>query len=102
MGGDRVGARRATMWVLVDAVVVMYALIPVLWILSLSLKPTSMVKDGRLIPSSVSFDNYRGIFRGDLFHSAPACFLGSEMATTAISVLHRAIATDTNARPRTP
>ena len=41
-----------------------YALFPVLWILSLSLKPTSTVKDGKLIPSSMTFDNYKAIFTG--------------------------------------
>ena len=40
------GARRTAVWVVVDFLVVVYALLPVLWILSLSLKPTSMVKDG--------------------------------------------------------
>ncbi len=47
--------------------VLTYALFPVLWILSLSLKPTSTVKDGKLIPSQITFDNYNGIFRGDMF-----------------------------------
>src|SRR6201987_2938922 len=56
-----IGAGRATTWVIVDTLVLLYALFPVLWILSLSLKPTSTVKDGKLIPSSVTFDNYRGI-----------------------------------------
>jgi|SRR5271166_563153 multiple sugar transport system permease protein len=102
MGGDRVGARRATMWVLVDAVVVMYALIPVLWILSLSLKPTSMVKDGRLIPSSVSFDNYRGIFRGDFFTSALVNSVGIGLTTTVIAVLLGAMAAYAIARLRFP
>ncbi len=27
--------------------------------------PPTSVKDGKLIPSTVTFDNYRGIFRGD-------------------------------------
>jgi multiple sugar transport system permease protein len=102
MGGDRVGARRATMWVLVDALVVMYALIPVLWILSLSLKPTSMVKDGRLIPSSVSFDNYRGIFRGDFFSSALVNSVGIGLTTTVIAVLLGAMAAYAIARLRFP
>jgi trehalose/maltose transport system permease protein len=102
MGRDRVGARRATMWVLVDAVVVMYALIPVLWILSLSLKPTSMVKDGRLIPSSVSFDNYRGIFRGDFFSSALVNSVGIGLTTTVIAVLLGAMAAYAIARLRFP
>ena len=60
----RVTPRRATGWAVVNTLVVVYALLPVLWILSLSLKPTSTVKDGRLIPSSITFDNYRGIFKG--------------------------------------
>ena len=102
MGRDRVGARRATMWVLVDALVVMYALIPVLWILSLSLKPTSMVKDGRLIPSSVSFDNYRGIFRGDFFTSALVNSVGIGLTTTVIAVLIGAMAAYAIARLRFP
>jgi multiple sugar transport system permease protein len=102
MGGDRVGARRATMWVLVDALVVMYALIPVLWILSLSLKPTSMVKDGRLIPSSMTFDNYRGIFRGDFFSSALVNSVGIGLTTTVIAVLLGAMAAYAIARLRFP
>ena len=57
-----VGPRRATGWAVINTLVLVYALLPVLWILSLSLKPTSMVKDGKLIPSSITFDNYRGIF----------------------------------------
>ena len=96
------GARRATMWVLVDAVVVMYALIPVLWILSLSLKPTSMVKDGRLIPSSMTFDNYRGIFRGDFFTSALVNSVGIGLTTTVIAVLLGAMAAYAIARLRFP
>ena len=59
---ERVGAGRATGWIVVDVLVVLYALFPVLWILSLSLKPTSTVKDGKLIPSQITFDNYKGIF----------------------------------------
>src|ERR1700757_5433246 len=77
---------RATIWAVIDTLVVMYALIPVLWILSLSLKPTSTVKDGKLIPSSVTFENYRGIFRGDIFASALINSVGIGLVTTAIAV----------------
>src|SRR6201997_1952672 len=89
---ERVGARRATAWVIVDALVLLYALLPVLWILSLSLKPTSTVKDGKLIPSSVTFDNYRGIFRGDIFSSALVNSIGIGLITTAIAVVLGAMA----------
>src|SRR5947209_11418112 len=73
-------------WVIIDILVVLYALFPVLWILSLSLKPTSTVKDGKLIPSSVTLDNYRGIFRGEFFSSALVNSVGIGLTTTAIAV----------------
>ncbi len=60
---ERVSSGRATGWTVVNVLVVLYALFPVLWILSLSLKPTSTVKDGNLIPTQVTFDNYKAIFQ---------------------------------------
>jgi multiple sugar transport system permease protein len=87
-----IGVRRATTWVIVDTLVLLYALFPVLWILSLSLKPTSTVKDGKLIPSSVTFDNYRGIFRGNFFSSALINSAGIGLLTTVIAVVVGAMA----------
>ena len=87
-----IGVRRATTWVIVDTLVLLYALSPVLWILSLSLKPTSTVKDGKLIPSSVTFDNYRGIFRGNFFSSALINSAGIGLLTTVIAVVVGAMA----------
>ncbi|MCV7231206.1 carbohydrate ABC transporter permease [Mycobacterium branderi] len=86
------GTRRATAWVVADALVVIYALFPVLWILSLSLKPTSTVKDGKLIPSSVTFDNYRAIFHGNFFSSALVNSIGIGAITTVIAVVIGAMA----------
>ncbi len=84
---ERVSVGRKAWWVIVDILVLVYALFPVLWILSLSLKPTSNVKDGKLIPSSVTFDNYRGIFRGDLFGPALRNSVGIGVITTVIAVV---------------
>jgi multiple sugar transport system permease protein len=95
-------ARRATSWVIIDTVVLAYALLPVLWILSLSLKPTSTVKDGRLIPSSVTLDNYRGIFRGNFFSSALINSVGIGSLTTAIAVVIGAMAAYAVARLEFP
>jgi multiple sugar transport system permease protein len=92
MAGRRIGVRRAAFWVVVDTLVVLYALLPVLWILSLSLKPTSMVKDGRLIPVSVTLENYRGIFRGEFFSSALINSVGIGLTTTVIAVVLGAMA----------
>ena len=93
-----IGVRRATTWVIVDTLVLLYALFPVLWILSLSLKPTSTVKDGKLIPSSVTFDNYRGIFRGNFFSSALINSAGIGLLTTVIAVVVGAMASYALAR----
>jgi multiple sugar transport system permease protein len=87
MAAERVGAGRATSWTVVNVVVVVYALFPVLWILSLSLKPTSSVKDGKLIPSEITFDNYKGIFQGNIFTSALINSIGIGLITTVIAVV---------------
>lgn len=92
MAAEPLGARRAMFWAVVDTVVVVYALLPVLWIFSLSLKSTSTVKDGKLIPSSVTLDNYRGVFRGEFFSSALINSIGIGLITTVIAVLLGAMA----------
>jgi trehalose/maltose transport system permease protein len=89
---ERVGAGRPAAWIVIDTVVVLYALLPVLWILRLSLKPTSTVKDGKLIPSSVTFDNYHAIFRGNFFSSALINSIGIGLITTTIAVVIGAMA----------
>ncbi|MGN7781553.1 carbohydrate ABC transporter permease [Mycolicibacterium sp. 22603] len=83
---EQVNARRATGWAVVNVIVVLYALIPVLWILSLSLKPTSSVKDGKFIPEQITFDNYKAIFQGNIFTSALVNSIGIGLITTLIAV----------------
>ena len=84
---ERVSQGRATGWTVVNVIVVLYALFPVLWILSLSLKPSSTVKDGNLIPTQVTFDNYRAIFQGNTFSSALVNSIGIGLITTVIAVV---------------
>ena len=84
---EQVSAGRATRWTVVNILVVLYALFPVLWILSLSLKPSSSVKDGKLIPSQITFDNYKGIFQGGIFTSALINSIGIGLITTVIAVV---------------
>lgn len=102
MAAKQESARRALVWAVIDTLVVVYAALPVLWILSLSLKPTSTIKDGKLIPSSITFDNYRGIFRGDFFSSALINSVGIGLITTAIAVLLGAMAAYAIARLKFP
>ena len=46
------------------ALVLIFALFPVLWIISLSLKTPESVADGRLIPAHWTLDNYKVAVRG--------------------------------------
>jgi multiple sugar transport system permease protein len=84
---ERVNAGRATGWTIINIIVVVYALFPVLWILSLSLKSTATVKDGKLIPSEITFANYRAVFTGNAFTSALLNSIGIGLITTFIAVV---------------
>jgi multiple sugar transport system permease protein len=74
-------------WGIVDAIVVAYALIPVLWILSLSLKSTATLTDGRFIPREWTLENYRTIFETDQFVRALINSIGIALISTAIAVV---------------
>src|ERR1044072_8864225 len=57
-------------WSIAIVVVLIFALIPVIWLISLSLKPPDAITDQRFIPSEISFDNYKSLFRGGLADSS--------------------------------
>jgi multiple sugar transport system permease protein len=78
-------ARKAG-WGLIDLVVICYALIPVLWIASLSFKPTSSVTDGHFVPRQWTLDNYRGIFATNEFTRALINSVGIALIATALAV----------------
>jgi len=60
------GSREYAYWSIGIALVVLFALIPVIWLISLSLKPPEAIADGRFIPSEISFDNYKSLFEGGI------------------------------------
>jgi multiple sugar transport system permease protein len=60
----RHGTREYSTWSALIAVVVVFAMFPVFWIMSLSFKTPATVGDGRLIPKEWTFDNYKGLFTG--------------------------------------
>jgi multiple sugar transport system permease protein len=62
----RHGTREYTNWSILIAAVVVFAMFPVLWIMSLSFKTPATVGDGRLVPKQWTFDNYKGLFSGGL------------------------------------
>jgi multiple sugar transport system permease protein len=58
------GSRDYVLWSIGIALVLIFALVPILWLISISLKPPSEITDQRFIPASVSFDNYKSLFEG--------------------------------------
>jgi multiple sugar transport system permease protein len=58
--------RDYALWSIAIALVVVMALIPVLWLVSISLKPPEALTDQRFIPSDVSFENYKSLFEGGI------------------------------------
>lgn len=53
-------------WTIALGIVLFYALIPVLWLISLSLKTPATVSDKKFIPQDTTFDNYSALFSGGL------------------------------------
>ncbi|WAL64865.1 carbohydrate ABC transporter permease [Amycolatopsis cynarae] len=78
---------RRTRWTLVNIVVVIYALFPVLWILSLSFKTKDTLDDGNFIPRSWTFQNYVDIFATDDFIRALVNSIGIALIATVIAVV---------------
>jgi multiple sugar transport system permease protein len=50
-------------------IVLLFALIPVIWIISLSLKPPDAIADQRFLPADISFENYEALFTGGIDQS---------------------------------
>jgi multiple sugar transport system permease protein len=63
------GTREYALWSVAIVAVLIVALIPVVWLISLSLKPTDAVADGSFLPSEISFDNYKSLFEGGISES---------------------------------
>jgi multiple sugar transport system permease protein len=61
--------REKTLWAIAIALVLVFALIPVLWLISLSLKPSGAITDKQFLPSEISFENYESLFEGGIDES---------------------------------
>jgi multiple sugar transport system permease protein len=78
--------REKTLWTLATIAVLAYALIPVIWIMSLSLKTPETIGDGRFIPSEWTLDNYDSVFNTGFFTSALRNSIGIALITTLIAL----------------
>ncbi|MBN6036720.1 carbohydrate ABC transporter permease [Amycolatopsis sp. 195334CR] len=86
MGGAATGGRKLK-WTLIDIVVVVYALFPVLWIVSLSFKSKETLADGSFIPTEWTLQNYADIFATTEFIRALVNSIGIAIIATLIAVV---------------
>jgi trehalose/maltose transport system permease protein len=80
-------ARQKVLWSIAILVVLLYALIPVIWIASLSFKPPAEIGDGRFIPNTFTLDNYDQIFSTNIFNAALVNSIGIASISTLISIV---------------
>jgi multiple sugar transport system permease protein len=73
-------------WIILTILIVVYALIPLLWILSLSFKSPSTVTDGKIFPSDPSWENYKTIFTTGVFVRPLINSIGITIISTVIAV----------------
>ncbi|MEU5693704.1 carbohydrate ABC transporter permease [Actinosynnema sp. NPDC020468] len=86
IGGAVTPARKAR-WTVLNVLVVLYALFPVLWIVSLSFKSKATLADGNFIPREWSLENYAAIFTTTEFVRALVNSIGIAIIATAVAVV---------------
>jgi multiple sugar transport system permease protein len=87
-------------WTAALFVVLFYAFIPVLWLVSLSLKTPATVSDKKFVPQDVTLDNYTTLFQGGLdspllrplINSVAIALIATVIAVTLASFTAYAIA----------
>jgi multiple sugar transport system permease protein len=84
--------QRKILWSLAVVAVLVYALIPVIWIISLSLKTPETIGDGRFIPSHWTLDNYSAVFNTGFFTAALRNSIGIALIATLISLAFASMA----------
>ncbi|MEQ0563745.1 carbohydrate ABC transporter permease [Amycolatopsis sp. NEAU-NG30] len=78
---------RKVRWGLVDILVLVFALVPVLWVVSLSFKTKDTLTDGNFIPRSWTWQNYADIFQTSEFLRALVNSIGIAIISTVIAVV---------------
>jgi multiple sugar transport system permease protein len=82
-----VKARQRGGWSLAFIVIVVVSLVPVVWIVMLSLKTPASATDGSFIPHHWTLSNYRDIFNANVFTSALINSIGIALISSALAVV---------------
>jgi ABC-type glycerol-3-phosphate transport system permease component len=80
-------ASRKWTWAGINAIVLLYAFIPVIWIISLSLKDAGTLNDGKFLPVSPTTQSYSQIFSNSDFIRALVNSIGICVIATFIALV---------------
>jgi multiple sugar transport system permease protein len=78
---------RKLSWGTADLVVLVYAFVPVIWIISLSVKSAGSLNDGKFLPRDISWTNYTAIFKNNDFIRALINSIGISLISTVIALI---------------
>ncbi|MDQ6648597.1 MAG: carbohydrate ABC transporter permease [Actinomycetota bacterium] len=74
-------------WVAISVLVVLYAILPIAWILSLSFKSPETISDGSIYPKAFSLVNYKEIFTSGTFLRPLLNSIGVALISTLLAVI---------------
>lgn len=76
-----------TAWALGCLLILTYSLLPLFWIVSLSLKRPADLNDRRLLPANLSLEHYRAVLEDPQFSAALVNSLGIGLVSSLLAVL---------------
>jgi multiple sugar transport system permease protein len=94
--------RTQAYWIVGGVLTILYAIIPVCWIVSLSFKEGDDITNKQFLPTTWSWANYTTVFSSDLFTSALRNSVGMAIIATTISVVLATLAAYAIARLNFP
>ena len=94
--------RGKALWAVGAVLIIAYALVPVLWIFSLSFKGGDDITNNQFFPTDWSLENYRIVLSSDLFLSALRNSVGISIIATTVSVVIATLAAYAVARLEFP
>jgi multiple sugar transport system permease protein len=74
-------------WIVGAIVILVYTLLPIAWMVSLSLKPGGDISNKKFLPTHWSLVNYQTVFKTDLFTSALRNSIGISLISTLLGVI---------------
>src|SRR6187200_155820 len=89
---DEQTTQRKLLWGGAITILLVYTLIPVVWILSLSFKTPETIGDGRFLPSQWTWDNYDTVFSTGFFNAALRNSIGIALITTVVALAFASMA----------